>query len=49
MNPVFWLLVALILVFIWFALSPIFRKIGNLIFNKIDKTKKEMFNEKGEN
>ena len=28
MNPVFWLLVVLLLVLIWFALGPLFKAIG---------------------
>ncbi len=45
MNPVFWLLVVLVLVGVWFALRPLFRGIGNSTAKTLDKTKETMFNE----
>lgn len=40
MNFVFWLLIAIGLVIVWFALSPAFKPIGELIIN--------IFNKRGE-
>lgn len=39
MNPVFWFLIILALVGVWFALTPVFRYMGRIVKNKINKTK----------
>ena len=50
MNPMFWIMVILILVFIWFLLNFLFRPIGKyitaLIKETLDKFKEE---ERGDN
>lgn len=46
MNPVFWILVIAALVCIWFVLTPLFRWIGGSAVNRVNKTKKVMYNEK---
>lgn len=38
MNPVFWILVAIVLVGLWFIISPVFNWLGRKIFKKLDKT-----------
>lgn len=43
MNPVFWLLVVLVLVFIWTILIPFFRIVGKVIFSIMDRLDKTMF------
>lgn len=54
MNPVFWLLVILVLVGIWFTLTPVFRLLGRTTLKNIFKAKEQMSDEekiedKGEN
>lgn len=55
MNPVFWLLVILVLVGVWFALTPLFRLLGRTTLKNIFKAKEQMSDEnqktknKGEN
>ena len=49
MNPVFWLIVILVLVAIWFGLTVLFRPLGGLLYkifndtyetiNKVDEEK----------
>ena len=36
MNPVFWLLVIIALVGAWFAASPFFKKIGEMVLGTKD-------------
>lgn len=42
MNPIFWILVILVLVALWFLLNFTFRKIGKICIKIFDKTKKQL-------
>ena len=44
MNPVFWLIVILVLVAIWFGMTAIFKPVGNHLY-KIFNDTKEVINE----
>lgn len=48
MNPVFWLLVILALVILWFILSFLFKRIGNLAVKTASHIKKEMLEDESE-
>ncbi len=45
MNPVFWVIVILLLVGLWFLLTPLFRALGNWFTNLTDNANKTMFDE----
>lgn len=49
MNPVFWLSVGALVVIFWLILSPIFKGIGDIIINKINKTRDVMFEKESSN
>lgn len=44
MNPVFWLIVILVLVGIWFGLTAFFKPVGGYLYKVINDTK-EVINE----
>lgn len=48
MNPVFWFLVIVALIGAWFALTPLFKKIGDMITGATDNAVKQMFDDEDE-
>lgn len=48
MNPVFWLIVILVLICVWFVAAPVFKELGEIIIDAIENAKEEMSNDESE-
>lgn len=48
MNPVFWLMVIVVLVCVWFAAAPAFKELGEIIMDALESAKEEMTDDESE-